>query len=285
MKTFFRHKIYDILLFLIRFKLFKIFYKIIFNIILIDRGYCTNWEYLREKNNNNLFKGECLLIKKISQLDIKNCIDIGANIGNYSIELLENNLKVIAFEPLQLCSKNLLSVKNENLSRFSFYEMGLSDENKFEFINVDINNSELSSLENSLSEFHHMYKKEIKKFRVRLEKLDNYINNKEFQNIDFIKIDTEGHELNVIKGGLNFIKKNKVKIIQIEYNIHNLINRQNLLDFSKCLDGYIVTQLNLLNGKLKIIEAKDYLSNIYLLTNFIFIEKNYFAKYQKLLLK
>ncbi len=285
MKKFFNHKIYDILLFLIRFKPFEALYKIIFNIILIDRGYCPNWEYLQKKNTNNIFKGECLLIKKISQLDIKNCIDIGANVGNYSRELLENNFKVIAFEPLQLCSKNLSAVKNENLNHFLFYEIALSDEDKFGFISVDKENTELSSLENSLNEFKFINNKKIEKIRVRLEKLDNYIDKNEFQNIDFIKIDTEGHELKVLKGGINFIKKNKVKILQIEFNIHHLVNRQNLIDFSEYLDGYITTQLNLVNGKLKIVNIRDYLSNIYLLTNFVFIEKNYFAKYQKSLLK
>lgn len=283
MKKFLTHIIYDILLYLIKFKLFKIIYKIIFNVFLFDQGYCTDWEYLRKKNKNNLFIGECILIKKFTQLNIKNCIDIGANIGNYSKELLNNNCKVIAFEPLSRCNENLSIIKNENKDNFSFYELALSNKNGFDYINFDDEKGELSSLEISINELDFINNE--KRIKVKLGKLDNYIDDKKFQNIDFIKIDTEGHEIKVLKGGINFIRKNKIKVLQVEFNIYHLFNGQTTIELSKLLDGYILTQLNPINGKLKVVNPKNFLSNIYLLTNFVFIEKNYFTKYMEILLK
>ena len=51
------------------------------------------------------------------------------------------------------------------------------------------------------------------------------------------------------------------------------------------LEGYVVTQLNLINGKLRIINPIDPLSNLYFLSNFIFIEKSFFEKNKKILIE
>ena len=53
-----------------------------------------------------------------------------------------------------------------------------------------------------------------------------------FKDIDFIKIDTEGHEFKVLEGGLDFIKKNNVKMVQIEFNWHNLFTNNTIYQFS-----------------------------------------------------
>ena len=88
--------------FLQKIKNFKKFYFFCFQLFLINRGYCANWEYLINKSSNKLFNGENLFIKKLHKIDIKKCIDVGANIGEYSEQLIVNNIKeVLAFEPLK----------------------------------------------------------------------------------------------------------------------------------------------------------------------------------------
>ena len=44
-------------------------------------------------------------------------------------------------------------------------------------------------------------------------KLDDYIKKNKIKKIDFIKLDVDGHELDVLKSGYNFLKKQKVPII------------------------------------------------------------------------
>jgi FkbM family methyltransferase len=54
--------------------------------------------------------------------------------------------------------------------------------------------------------------------RYDLKKLDDYVIENNINEIDFLKIDVEGLDYNVVLGGLNTIKNNKIKYLQIEYN-------------------------------------------------------------------
>ena len=87
--------------------------------------------------------------------------------------------------------------------------------------------------------------------------------------------------MKVLMGARKFLSINNPKIIQLEFNWHHLMTKNSIFEFSQILKNYIVTQLNLVNGTLQEIDPKDPLSNIFHLSNFIFIEKNYFKKYKK----
>jgi hypothetical protein len=56
--------------------------------------------------------------------------------------------------------------------------------------------------------------------------------------VNLLKIDTEGHEIEVIKGFLSFIKANKVNAIQFEFNEMNIISRVFFIDFWDMLPNY-----------------------------------------------
>jgi FkbM family methyltransferase len=71
-------------------------------------------------------------------------------------------------------------------------------------------------------------------------KLDNYIKINKIKKIDFIKLDVDGYELDVLKSGYNFLKKKKVPIIfevapylykEYGYTHHDLINLLKKLDY------------------------------------------------------
>ncbi len=69
---------------------------------------------------------------------------------------------------------------------------------------------------------------------IELVSLDQYINDNQLSEIDFIKIDVEGFELNVLKGALLSLRKNKIGVIQLEINatISNAgVNRTEIIDF------------------------------------------------------
>jgi hypothetical protein len=71
---------------------------------------------------------------------------------------------------------------------------------------------------------------------IKLETLDSFCKNNGIEKINFLKIDTEGNELKVIKGGLEMIL-NKVDVIQMEFNEMNIVSRVFLKDFYELLSG------------------------------------------------
>ena len=87
---------------------------------------------------------------------------------------------------------------------------------------------------------------------VEIDTLDNIFYNNDIK-VDFIKIDTEGYEYNILKGGEKTIKKYK-PIIQLEYNVTNMkqcnINPEQLLNYINEL-GY--KQHNLIDEELIIV--------------------------------
>jgi hypothetical protein len=66
------------------------------------------------------------------------------------------------------------------------------------------------------------------KVLLHIKKGKDYVTDNNIKNIDFLKIDTEGYELNVLKGFEEFLEN--VKIIQFEYGGTFLDNNTKLND-------------------------------------------------------
>lgn len=52
---------------------------------------------------------------------------------------------------------------------------------------------------------------------VRIETLDGYCERNGIHRIDFAKLDVEGHELSVLKGGRSLLRQGGIRVIQFEY--------------------------------------------------------------------
>jgi FkbM family methyltransferase len=166
----------------------------------------------------------------IKRHNINVIFDIGANEGQYGLELREfgYNAKIISFEPLNDAFIKLKanSIKDNNWDAYN-YALGNKDEKNF--INVS-ENSYSSSILNMLpshikfapnSQFIKNQEIEVKQFDTIFDSLckaDDSI---------MIKIDTQGYEKNVIEGANN--KLNKVKIVQLEMSLTPLYENEMLI--------------------------------------------------------
>ena len=65
--------------------------------------------------------------------------------------------------------------------------------------------------------------------------LNQFIKDHHIKRVDYIKIDTEGYELEVIEGADELINKLRPKIIQIEFNWHQLFKGQTIYSLSQKL--------------------------------------------------
>ena len=231
------------------------------------------------KNFGNFYDtGEEYLLKELKKNEIKNCLDIGAHIGNFSEKLLQiNGINVIAFEPMNKTFKELKKLKVKYKKKFECFNLALSNKKGKAKIFYTNPLSQLSSIAINLNRINFLRKKKIKKHQVMVDTLDNFANrNKHLfkEKINFIKIDTEGNDFKVLEGASETIKKHKPKFIQIEMNYHNLFSGENLYLFSKLLSGYEVFQIMPFNNGLLKIDPSRPENNIFHLSNFVFIKKS-----------
>jgi FkbM family methyltransferase len=135
-------------------------------------------------------------------------LDIGANIGWYSISILlknKNGVSVYSFEPIRSSFHYLQqNLKLNNLNSDNAYNIGFSDENKTVQFYFDVEFAMASSMAN-LREDEDTVTEEC-----TVKRLDDFVSSTpSLERIDFIKCDVEGAELFVFKGAIETIKKDK----------------------------------------------------------------------------
>jgi FkbM family methyltransferase len=132
-------------------------------------------------------------------------LDVGANIGNHSLFFDEYFDSVESFEPHPLTFK-LLQLNTRLGNDISVHNFGASD---FEEL-LTLYNQSYSFGGASLHP--HATHGVLERNQVLLKPLDS-LPHLFHRNIGLIKIDVEGHELSVLKGCVNLIKKNKPVIL------------------------------------------------------------------------
>ncbi|NPV51605.1 MAG: FkbM family methyltransferase [Candidatus Methanofastidiosum sp.] len=141
--------------------------------------------------------------------------DIGANVGYISLlmaNLIGSNGKLFSFEP----NPNIYSLLNENIEinpilndgRIITEQIALStSDDKMKFFCPIEGHEGLGGLKDTK-------RAPLEKvIEVNVKKLDDYVTENNIKNIDFIKMDVEGGELDVIKGGLKTIETMKPIIL------------------------------------------------------------------------
>ncbi len=143
---------------------------------------------------------ELRLLKSLVHRD-KVSIDVGANFGEYAYWLEKLCDKVILFEPHPECAAYLKRCIRPSTE---LYSLGLSDVDNEAILSIPIDlNSNAVTCRASLSKKAVAGFESLNEMPITLARLDNF----GIDNVGFIKIDVEGHELEVIKGAEKTIKK------------------------------------------------------------------------------
>jgi FkbM family methyltransferase len=185
-----------------------------------------------------------LIRKKLKEGDV--FLDIGANIGYHSLfasKIVGKAGQVYSFEPVketfEILKKNIQINKFNNIKPFNYGVSNKNGKTKIFFDKSDFGRSSLLYGDsNSVEE-------------IELIKLDTFFGGKK---IDFVKIDVEGEEFNVIKGMEEIIKNNKnIKII-LEFS-PIIYKKKNKKTLEYCLK--FLNYLENLNFKLSEIKGSD----------------------------
>ncbi len=169
-------------------------------------------------------------LKKMNKDNIV-VFDVGANKGHYS-ELLaqkfSSQAQIYSFEPSKITFERMkeTNLKNKNVKPFN---IGFGSETKTLKL---FTNSYLSGLAS-------VYQRRLDHFDIDMNKyeevivstLDTFCKENMTENIDFLKLDVEGHELEVLKGAKYLLENNKIKFIQFEFGGANIDSRTFFQDF------------------------------------------------------
>ena len=184
----------------------------------IDRAIILNKTYEIEEIN--------ILTKLIRNNSVTKFIDIGANCGFYSFKFAMQNLEVFAFEPNleALLKMNNTIIKNQNLKdKIKIFSYGISDINSKMQMRSMVKHGYTQTGGSSLTVNESFKNNKYKIYEAEFKIGDEILKFK--KNNIAIKIDVEGHELNVLKGIQDLLKSNNC-IIQIEIfkENFNLVN-------------------------------------------------------------
>jgi FkbM family methyltransferase len=134
--------------------------------------------------------------------------DLGANFGYYSICLakyLSNKCSIYSFEPFPTTFKKLTQnvIINDMQGTINLYQMGVSSESGDMSISVRVScNSGSATLIANQN-----YENEVA--LVKVVTLDDFVERNDIHKINFVKIDVEGFETNVLKGWKKGLSKFK----------------------------------------------------------------------------
>jgi FkbM family methyltransferase len=226
---------------------------------------------------NDEASGEAHFLTEIlSRYDKPIILDVGANRGNYArkIMALRPDSVLYAFEP--------------HMATFSLLQQAAEDCG-FEAINCGMGASagrlhlyDRQEAEGSGTEHASVYRDVIEgihrvpatEMEVCLSTVDTFVRERALEKITLLKIDTEGHEFQVLQGASKILTDGMVELIQLEFNEMNTVSRVFFRDFYTLLgDRYDIYRL-LPGGLLPITKYRPLLCELFAYQNLLFVRRS-----------
>lgn len=219
--------------------------------------------YYGDNDPDRMTNGEIRLLKSLSG-KINTAFDVGANVGDYSKDIIKfnPNCKVHSFEPDPRAFKELNKIDGVIANNFA---LGEAEQDRQININKKSTHNSFYSLEENEN-----------KQLVQIKTLDSYVSVNKINSIDFLKIDTEGYEYNVLLGSKNTLESKIIKYIQFEFSGANVYSRVFLKDFIDLLEpNYQLYRIR--SNDIKPIKWNPELER-FTLTNYLAIRKDLLDK-------
>ncbi|SHG53528.1 methyltransferase, FkbM family [Bradyrhizobium erythrophlei] len=166
-------------------------------------------------------------------------VDVGANCGLYTRKLARLSRKVHAFEPSRKMADLL---RRTSASNVSVHEIALSDQTGSAELFIPQNEREpvygLASLEPRLGSSN----KEVVSINVPTARLDAIVH----QDVAFVKIDVEGHELNVLNGAVELLEHSQPVFLVEAEDRHRVQATRSIFEFfeRRSYRGFFLKQGN-----------------------------------------
>lgn len=196
------------------------------------------------------YSGESVVFQILGQLSEKAVVifDVGANVGNYAkmaIMHIPDKIDYVihCFEPSPVAFQNLCKqFADDHKVITNQFAMGASQGPALLYTDSEL--SLLASLTKRNLDHYQIQHDQIV-HKVNVTTLDRYATENNITSIDLLKIDVEGHEMDVMNGASQFIDNGLVKLIQFEFGGCNIDTRVFFRDIYNFLvnKGYYIYRI------------------------------------------
>jgi FkbM family methyltransferase len=207
-------------------------------------------------------------VRSIDHPEVLTLFDVGANDGEYlqaALKVLGSEVKVFSFEP-QSSSCEILRSRFSRNERVQICDAALGSE---------AGSAELyfSSDRESTASLHEVRTlNSLRSETVRVTTIDRFCTDKGIGHIDILKIDTEGHEMDVLLGAAEMLGSDRISAIQFEFGETFLPTKYHFVDiFAFLSPRYRIFRI-LRRGLVEVVTYSHDLE-IYKLANFMCIRK------------
>lgn len=188
------------------------------------------------------FAWDCLadVARLYPEREISTVVDVGANVGNFARGVIGSfpSARVLAFEPVDGTFRQL----QENLREYpqaTPYQMALGDAEGEATLHVQ-ENSEWNSLTPAVNRPAADAHAQV----VRVRRLDDMADEGLFNSIDLLKTDTEGFDVNVLRGATGLLGSGRIRFVLSEVGFDRNDSRHtNFFDLNALLAEYRFTPI------------------------------------------
>ena len=194
--------------------------------------------------------------------------DVGANDGAYlqsALNVFRGRLKAYSFEP-QSATFNKLRTRFENEPRVELRKVAIGKESGTAELFFD------GDFETTASLHRNPILGQVHSETVQVTTIDQICKEDAIERIDLLKIDTEGHEMDVLLGASATIESGRIEAVQFEFGDTSLHTPHHFYDFWQLLSSRYTFYRILRKGVVEIPRYSPDLE-IYKIANFLCMRK------------
>ena len=185
--------------------------------------------------------GENHLCEALASINPSTVFDIGANVGSWCKSFFQYNspTELHAFEIVPTTFRLLTENLAELNAQIILNNYGLGEESGEVVMYSYPDNTELAS------RFRFPHTASVEEIKGKIVKGDDYLAEHGIGHVDFMKIDVEGGEPEVLKGFEDAFQNHSISAVQFEYGQINIFRRFLLIDFYEFFErhDYIIGKL------------------------------------------
>ena len=232
-------------------------------------GMCISWS-----GSDNLTIAASLFLHRCAGfIGDGTVLDVGANVGSYAraIRSLCPNARIICFEPQPRTFQRLMAKCADLSVEFEQMALAASTGTGTLFELAGRQSSTVASLTAKTLQSHGTVGEA---FEVPIDTLDGYCERKGIKTIKLLKVDAEGHDLDVLRGATNMLLRQAIDLIEFEITASNIYTNVHFYQFVDLLQDHRLYRI-CLNGALAPLQPYDWrFTEVYAIYNVIAVRND-----------